>query len=202
MVLKETYSKGRGVNGIVLAFISLHALVVGIVQVQWSSPERLGISIVARDRRDEISRCLESSLQARLRFEVRLCSRRSMWFDHCEDTRAELHTVEFDEVTESYRVVTDRFGDKLEAIAVGIPARVDAISSATTVNEMPLRFIAREAQESDASRGAYVQVRTIFTCRGEVNRTIAHLSRIITFGLVNVVENSAPWSDFSLHPPK
>jgi hypothetical protein len=31
---------------------------------------------------------------------------------------------------------------------------------------------------------------------------MAHLSRIITFGLVNVVENSAPWSDFSLHPPK
>ena len=186
-------------NGVVTAFIGLHALIVGIVQVHWSGPERIGVSIVARDRAVEISRCLESSLQARLRFEVRLCNRRSMWFDHCEDTRAEIHTVEFDEVTESYRVVTDRLGDKLEAIAVGIPARVDAISSVTTVNEMPLRFLAPEGQTTE---GAYVQVRTIFTCRGEVNRTLAHLSRIITFGLVNVVESTAPWADFSLRPVK
>jgi|GEM_PF-2015539 len=202
MGLRGTYSRGLSVKGLLVALIGLHALVVGIVQVQWSGPERLGISIVARDRREEIAHCLESSLQARLRFEARLCRRRSLWLDHCEDTRAELHTVEFDEVTESYRVVSDRFGDKVEPIAVGIPARNDAIASATTVNEIPLRFLSRDAESGKFQQDAYVQVRTTFSCRGEVNRTLAHLSRIITFGLVNVVENSAPWSDFSVNPPK
>jgi hypothetical protein len=188
------------VSSFVSGFAAILTVVIGLVQVNWASPEKAAISIAAPERQPEILECLSSALQARVRFDVRLCHRRSGWFDGCEESRSELHTVQFDEITESYRVVSDRFGDDLEPVAVGIPARSEAIKVATSLQDLPLTFLARDEQQLLDQQDTYIQVRTIFVCRGEVNRTLAHLSRIITLGLVNVVEDSSGWSDFELHP--
>jgi hypothetical protein len=190
------------VSSIVSSVAAILTIVTGLVQVNWASPDEAAISIAASERQGEVLECLSSSLQARLRFDVRLCHRRSGWFDGCEESRSELHTVQFDEITESYRVVSDRFGDDLEPVAVGIPARSEAIKVVTNVQDLPLSFLARDEQQLLDRQDTYVQVRTIFVCRGEVNRTLAHLSRVITLGLVNVVEDSSGWSDFDLHPTK
>lgn len=187
-------------SSFISGFAAILTVVIGLVQVNWASPGKAAISIAAPQRQPEILECLSSSLQARLRFDVRLCHRRSGWFDGCEESRSELHTVQFDEITESYRVVSDRFGDDLEPVAVGIPARSEAIKVATSLQDLPLTFLARDEQQLLDQQDTYIQVRTIFVCRGEVNRTLAHLSRIITLGLVNVVEDSSGWSDFELHP--
>ncbi len=189
-------------SSIVSSVAAILTIVTGLVQVNWASPDEAAISIAASERQGEVLECLSSSLQARLRFDVRLCHRRSGWFDGCEESRSELHTVQFDEITESYRVVSDRFGDDLEPVAVGIPARSEAIKVVTNVQDLPLSFLARDEQQLLDRQDTYVQVRTIFVCRGEVNRTLAHLSRVITLGLVNVVEDSSGWSDFDLHPTK
>jgi len=181
-------------------FAAVFSFVLGLVQVTWTSTNKTSVSIAAPERQDQILECLSSSLQARLRFDLRLCHRRSGWFDGCEESRSELHTVQFDEVTESYRFVSDRLGDELESNAVGIPVRSEAVKLATTAQDIPLAFLAHDEQELLNRKDAYIQVRTIFICRGEINRTLAHLSRIITLGLVNAVEDSSGWSDFDLHP--
>lgn len=174
---------------------------VAMLQVRWVGQDMTSLTVVAGDRQEDIRECLEASLEARLRFEARLCHRRSMWLDGCEESRSELHTVKFDDITESYRVVSDRFKDEVEPTAVSIPARSEAIRLATSLQGIPLAFLARGNASLVADEGAYVQVRTIFVCRGSVNRTFAHLSRIITLGLINAVEDRSSWSDFNLRIP-
>ncbi len=173
--------------------------VVGAIDVRWTTPQQTTLRIEAPDRDQQIIECLESSMQARIRFQVRLCRKRSGWLDHCEEERSEFRSAQFDEVTESYRVVSDRLGDDAEAVAVGVPTRTEAVTLVRTLNDLPLAFLLREEPEIVAHPGSYLQVRTIFVCRGGGSRPFAHLSRILTLGLVNAVEDRSEWRDFPLH---
>ncbi len=181
--------------------VSFLILVNAMLQVRWTSPAQKGLTIEAPDREKQVIECLAASMQARIRFEVRVCRRRSGWLDHCEEARSELHTAQFDEVTESYRVVADRFGDEAEAVAVGVPTRSEAVEAVRTLNELPVEFLIREEQDILTNPKSYLQVRTIFVCRGAGSRTFAHLSRILTLGLVNNVEDRSEWFDFTLNKP-
>lgn len=187
------------------SFISLVAgislSVVAALQVSWATKDQRGLTIVSLERQEEVRECLDASLLARVRFEMRLCHRRENWLDGCEDIRSEVHTIQFDEVTESYRVVSDRLGDKLEATAVGVPSRAEAVKLTLTVPQMPLEFLARDNPAVLGQDGTYVQVRTGISCRGGGPRMFAHLSRILTLGLVNTVESRSSWHDFTLYSP-
>jgi hypothetical protein len=112
-----------------------------------------------------------------------------------------LHTVTYDEVTESYRVVSDRLNDEQEPIALEISSRSEAVRLVTSLENLPLSFLTREEPDMLGHSGAYVQVRTVFTCRGNSSRPFTHLSRILTFGLLNNVEERSDWFDFALHQP-
>jgi hypothetical protein len=187
--------------GRVTAFLLLPFLAVTIplVDVQWTTPAQQAVNIIAQHRGPEILECLEGALKAKLRFEVRVCRRRSGWIDFCEEPRSELHTVTYEEVTESYRVVSDRLNDEQEPIALEISSRSEAVRLATTLENLPLSFLTREEPEMLSHARAYLQVRTVFTCRGNSSRPFTHISRIVTFGLLNNVEDRSDWYDFALH---
>jgi hypothetical protein len=187
---------------IALIFVTPLLPLLALLQVRWSTHDQQGITIEAPDREAQIIECLESSQQARLRFEVRLCRKRSGWLDHCEDPRGELHTARYDDVNESYRVVSDRFGDELEPTAVNVPSRTEAVRLTRTLQNLPLNFLLREEPELLGHSNAYLQIRTIFICRGGSSRPLAHLSRILTLGLVDTVEDRTDWEDFTLTPQK
>jgi hypothetical protein len=189
------------VSGFIPLVAGITLSVIAALQVSWATNDQYGLTIVALERQEEVRECLEASLLARVRFEARLCHRRRNWFDGCEDTRSEVHTIQFDEVTESYRVVSDRLGDKLEATAVGVPSRAEAVKLTLTVPQMPLEFLARDNPAVLWQEGTYVQVRTGISCRGGGPRMFAHLSRILTLGLVNTVESRSSWHDFTLYAP-
>lgn len=186
-------------SGFIPLVAGISLSVLGALQVAWSTRDQAGLAITALERQEEVRDCLESSLPARVRFEVRLCHRRESWLDGCEDVRTEVHTIQFDEVTESYRVVSDRLGDKLEATAVGVPSRAEAVRVTLTIPQMPLEFLARDNPELLGQEDTYVQVRTGVSCRGGGARMFAHLSRILTLGLVNTVESRSSWQDFTLY---
>jgi hypothetical protein len=186
------------VNVVALLLAPYLALTVALLQVRWSTHSQEGITIEAPSREQQIIDCLGSSQQARLRFEIRLCRKRSGWLDHCEDARSELHTARYDDVNESYRVVSDRFGDDLEPIAVNVGSRTEAVRLSRTLQSLPLGFLLREEPELLSNPNTYLQIRTIFVCRGSTSRPLAHLSRILTLGLVDTVEDRSDWEDFTL----
>jgi hypothetical protein len=172
---------------------------LSLVDVKWYTQSQRAINISATHRGPEVLECLTEELKAKLRFEVRLCRRRSGWVDFCEDSRSELHTVTYDEVTESYRVVSDRLDDDQEPISIEVPSRPEAVTLVTTVENLPLSFLTREEPEILQHANCYLQIRTIFTCRGNSSRPFAHISRVLTFGLLNTVEERSQWDDFALH---
>jgi hypothetical protein len=184
-------------RGFILSPILIFAF--SLVEVRWTTPAQNAIQVAVPDRAAGVQGCLEDSLKARLRFEVRVCRKRSGWVDRCEEPRAELHTVTYDEVTESYRVVSDRLDDEQEPIAIEVPSRAEAVRLVTTLENLPLKFLTPLEPELLNHAGAYVQIRTVFTCRGNSSRPFTHISRILTFGLLNNVEDRSSWEDFALH---
>ena len=186
---------------------SVLALVLGVLSLtspfitgHWSSSERDSVAIRVPGLKESVEECLLSGRQARIRFELRLCRKRVGWFDHCESPRSELHTVEFDGITETYRIVSDRFGDIDAATAVGVASREEAIREALKSDKLPLAFLARDESTLVGHSGAYLSARSVFRCKGSSSRTFAHLSRFLTLGVLNVVESRSDWHEFALFP--
>ncbi len=187
-------------RGVLLFVLGALGMAQPFMVVQWATPDHQSVSIHVPGLVGDVDECLAEGRQARIRLEIRLCRKRSAWLDHCEYARSELHTVEFDGITESYRVVSDRFGDVSEATAVGLPVRNDAVEQVLHSESVPLAFLAREAPRLMSDPGAYISVRTIFRCKGASSRTFAHLSMFLSLGLVNTVESTSDWNDFPLFP--
>jgi hypothetical protein len=176
----------------------LTALVTALFGVYWGSTSHDTVTVKAPGLEKVVEECLLDGLEARMRFEIRLCRRYAIWFDSCSDSRAENHTISFDTITESYRVVSDRFGDASAPVAVGIPSKAEAMSSALTVEGVAVTFLARGDEKFAQDPAAYIQVRGTFSCKGSVNRTLARLSQIFTLGIVNAVEATTDWYDFEI----
>ena len=169
-------------------------------QVHWVDTSLTSVTMRAVGVEGEMVECLEAGREAKLRFEMRLCRKRSNWLDACAEERTQHHAVSFDSITESYKVVSDRLGDEVDPVAVEIPSRTDAIIATSTAENIPLSFLARDEENLLSNDKAYLQARTVFACNGSVNRTVAHLSQILTLGIVNVVESDSGWVDFAVHP--
>ena len=182
--------------------VSLFGMASSYFHVVWVDFSHHAVTVKASGAEAEVAECLEGGREAKLRFEMRLCRKRSSWLDACEQERSQHHSISYDSITESYKVVTDRLGDDVDPVAVGMPARKDAINAAVTVEGMPLSFLAQEEVELPAHDRGYLQVRLAFLCKGSVNRTLAQLSQVLTFGIVNVVESDSGWMDFPLRPKK
>jgi hypothetical protein len=187
------------------SFLSRAAILVGFLamgstffRVNWVDSSKTSVTIRATGVEQEMRECLDAGREAKLRFEVRLCRKRSSWLDACAEERTQHHSVSFDSITESYKVVTDRLGDDLDPVSVEIPSQKDAVEATVTAEKLPLSFLARDESELLGHDRAYLQARTVFVCKGSVNRTVAHLSQILTLGIVNVVESDSGWVDFSV----
>jgi hypothetical protein len=180
--------------------VGLLAMGSTFFQVNWVDSSMTAVTIRAAGVEGEIEECLEGGREAKLRFEMRLCRKRSSWLDACAEERTQHHSVSFDSITESYKVVTDRLGDEADPVAVEIPSRGDAIAATVTVDKLPLSFLARDEADLLGHDRAYFEARTVFACKGSVNRTVANLSQILTFGIVNVVESDSGWMNFAVRP--
>ncbi len=170
----------------------------GLFTVFWTSNEKQAVTVYSSGLTESVVECLDSARQSRVRIEFRVCRRSPAWFDSCRPSRSGLNTIEFDPITESYRVVSDLLGDDSEPISTGIPSRTEAIEVALHTKAIRLDYLAQEDATVLQERGTYMQVRATTSCRGSVNRFFANVSQILTLGMVNVVESTTDWNDFSL----
>jgi len=184
--------------GLVTLVFSLAVATEPSLLVHWSSREHVAVSVRGQDLEQDVLECLESGRQARVRIEMQLCRRRTGWFDSCSEPRPWSQSVEFDPITESYRLLSDKWRDEEESVVVGIPARAEAIRTVTAVEEVPLTVLANSDQRLLSSPTRYLNVRTLFSCRGDVNRTLGRISPVLTFGLLNVVESDSGWKQFDM----
>ena len=145
-----------------------------------------------------LKECVQSGLEARFRYEMRLCRKRSYWVDSCGDVRSEIHSVQLDPINESFKVKTDRLGDKEGPGVHNIGSLDDALAEAASVRRMPLSFLSNEGQLlTDRSRH-YVALRVLSECRGEYSQTMERISYIVSLGLLRASGYDSGWIAFSL----
>jgi hypothetical protein len=186
------------IQPLLIVLVIAVAAVQGPFSVFWSSKEMRSVTVDGIGLVSAVTECLDSSRQSRIKMEFRVCRKNPAWFDSCRPTRSGLNSIEFDPITESYRVESDLHDDQEEPFSTGIPSRPEAIESVLRVRSISLEYLAQGDVSVLRESGTYIQVRATLSCRGSVNRFFANASRILTFGMVNVVETTTDWSEFSL----
>jgi hypothetical protein len=170
----------------------------GLFNVFWSTKETKAVTVNGSGLSQAVVECLDSSRQLRIKMEFRVCRRNPAWFDSCRPSRSGLNSIEFDPITESYRVESDLHDDDVEPTSIGIPSRDEAIKSVLHARAVPLEYLAQGDTTVLQEAGSYIQVRATLACKGTVNRFFANVSQILTLGMINVVETTTDWNDFSL----
>ena len=144
-----------------------------------------------------LSRCIESGLQLRFRFQFRLCRKRTGWLDGCGDDVKEVHTMQFDPASESYRVEIDRFGDADDPVATTVAGLVEARKMVAAVPDLALDDLGGDSKSLKPR--SYIGVRVVADCKGGLDSMMLELSNIVTFGLVRIDRFDSGWVAFELN---
>ena len=167
-------------------------------RINWKdgAHEAINISIVGYN--ETIERCIESGLEVRYRYELQLCRRRTMWFHACKEKNVVLQSLEFDPITEAYRVLRDRLWDDRGAIKTSVSSLEEGLSAVSNVNDLPLEFLSGGDADFVSQQRLFVSARLLATCRGEYNETLARIGYFLTLGLVKISALNTGWIDFNL----
>lgn len=182
--------------------ILLAPLVLGFpdLRVKWSSPKAEAIDVAVSQEDPMLETCVKSGFELRYRFEAQMCRRRTLWFSDCKDKRIEYHSLEFDPISESYKFTLDRWDDGVEADTVSLPATEDVASKMSSIESMPLEFLGENDTEFVTQPRTFITVKVSSECKGEYNRTLSQLSRLLTLGLIKISGFDSGWTDFEVRP--
>lgn len=181
----------------VIAFLPL-VFAFPDLQVNWSGGEHSAVRVVAEGKEGTIDQCIESGLEVRYRYELRLCRRRTLWADYCKDSRITIHAVQYDPISESYKVAMDTLSDGYPPKVVTFLVLEDALRAVTTLSSPPLKDMGYNSDAFPSRRDPYIGVRVITDCKGDYNETMARISNFLTLGLLEIGSFDSGWSDFSL----
>lgn len=169
-------------------------------QVNWSDAAHVALRIEVPAREEFAAECLKNGLELRYRFETRLCRRRVLWTDGCDDAQVRIQSVQYDPISEGYRVSFDLIGDKESPRIVHMQSETDALSAALAVPAVNLSDIGYTSDRFAYEKGPYVGVRVTADCKGDYNETISQISSFLTLGLLELGSTDSGWVDFRLAP--
>lgn len=183
----------------------IHALLLaGVIfafpdpKVNWLNQQHDSVKIEVAGNDEFINQCLSSGLELRYRYEARLCKRRLLWADACNQEKIEIRTLQFDHISEGYRLSIDWLGDKIPAKVVHIAIQQEAliaIANIAAINFVDLGFNQADFPETSSP---YMGIRVIADCKGDYNETIAKISSWLTLGLLDLATYDSGWVDFRL----
>lgn len=165
-------------------------------RMNWSNREAGELRITLPGEQELLNRCIESGLQVSYRFKLRLCRRRAAWFDRCGDTITEIHSMQFDPISESYKVEVDRHGDASDPLSTTVATPAQARELAGRIPN--LRISDLGGSTAKLSPKSYIDVRVITDCKGGLDAAMLELSHMLTFGLVKIDRFDSGWVAFKL----
>jgi hypothetical protein len=151
---------------------------------------------------DEMTaQCKKSGLEVRYRFEVRYCQEAYFWSDPCERSRLFLHSLQFDPISQTFRLGADRLGDDDPPTNETIEDETLALKKLASIPRVELRFLAPELADKEPSPRGYVGVRLLTQCKGVNNETLERLSYFLSLGMVRTSGFDSGWVSFKLQRP-
>lgn len=178
--------------------------------VNWADSSHSGVKVAVSGSDATIEQCVKSGLAVHYRYEMRLCRRRAAWMDRCTPTTIEVHSLQFEPISEVYTMMSDRHNDTDEPVDNRYTSFNEAMQQTSRIALMPLSFLNRDGQffadvdlsneeaRKQAYQGIYVGVRLLAECRGDYNQILGKLSYFLTLGLLRTGVYDSGWVDFQL----
>ena len=165
------------------------------LSLKWATPHNEALQIHVQDSDPRLNECLEAGFRVRYRFEIKLCNGEEGWgwFAQCSKARTIYHWLEYDALTENYKLSSDMLNDGKEAETESLTDKSGASDRFTSINNLPLSQLV-----SNGSSYRYARVRLISDCKGEYNETIAKVGYFLSLGLYRFNQSDTGWIRFSL----
>lgn len=169
-------------------------------KVQWTGgPESHAVRIrVEGYDQSMLKECLKGGLEVRNRYEIRLCRKRSYWFNSCGPEQREVRAVQYDAISETYRLTADRLGDGIPPKVSSAATLSEALASIFQVAEVPLDFLEPQLSAQTDLAGKYMALRVISECKGRYSETMQRISYFVSLGLVRTSGFDSGWISFDL----
>lgn len=168
-------------------------------RVNWVDTFEKALIVRVEGEDDILPGCLEGGLEMRYRYEVTLCSSRTMWFDNCKDQHLLVKTLEHDPISGKFIVSADEIGDTSEAVKESFDSLNEARASLGQLNALSTLALADNDANFLARSKKYLQVGVSGECVGDYNRTLSRISSVLTLGLVRPGGFSVGPNVFVLH---
>lgn len=184
---------------VILAFV----LMVPELLVKWITPGSFDILSVSVRGTDEVAaQCLKSGLELRYRYELRICREASFWYDRCGSNRVIVRSVQFDPITETFKLVRDRLGDENDPEVTSTDQEGVAIHSLSSINRLVLSDLFADDSDLLKESRKYMQVRLLTQCKGVSSRTVEKLSYFLSLGMLRTNGFDSGWISFKLEGAK
>lgn len=175
----------------------LHAILAAPdFSIALSGRDRGMVSLTLVSHDELIEQCIGAGLEARYRFSIRACRRRSFWFDMCRDEIQYQRIIRFDPITEIHRVAFDTLGDDDPPQTMSMPSRSEAIRAVSSLKKIDVsKLTGGDSRFLEPSSG-YLSARVATECRGEYSRITRRISSALTLGMVEIGGLDSGWLRF------
>ena len=164
--------------------------------VESRSNASVTIAITGSD--DVMNKCARGGLELRYQFQIEMCHERSLWFDSCKRTWSEKNSIQYDSVSQSFRINRDRLGDGKSPLVLYADTMGNAMKIASQSDPFDLLSLANMNQAYLDDSRTYVQLRAITYCREDDNRTFERIAGFVTTGVTGLVQFDSKWQPFSI----
>lgn len=161
--------------------------------VQWLS-DRSGFRITLDKQDDHIVQCMQSGLEVKHRVEFQTCRRRGSWFDHCDKPQLLSRSIQYDAVSENYRIVTDWLSDR-SSPAITLETDIDKAQEYLQQFVVPASALPKSIS---ADKRLYLSVRVRGYCQQDEKSLFTQIPYYLTFGMFRFAGFDTGWVDYEL----
>jgi hypothetical protein len=160
------------------------------LSANWDNPEKTAVKVFIIQHDESMEECRQSGAEVYYRYETEMCVRRKSWGENCKKVLINTRTLNFDPITETYSVVSDRWGDDDPAEKHSYTEWSQALSSLSEVTNIPVSL------DQEERRRQFMNAKVRFICKGQSSALLSRLSQIITLGIAPAEGIDSGWQEF------
>lgn len=165
--------------------------------VDWVGSGNAAVHVSVRPNVEVLETCLQAGMEVRFRFEAQLCRRRSMWLPDCGERLQVIHGIQYDPISETYQLSSDRIGDRKPEETLTLESREESLAFASRLQNLSLKELGLGSSFRDSER-AFLSLKATSDCRGEYSEILSRIGYYLSLGLVKINAFDSGWVAYEL----
>lgn len=165
--------------------------------VDWEGSSNEAVNVSVRPGGEVLETCLQAGMEVRFNFEAQICRRRSMWLPDCGERLQMIHAIQYDPISETYQVSSDRIGDRRPEQTVTLESREESFALASRLQHLSLKELGLGSQFAVSER-AFLSLKATGDCRGEYSEILSRIGYYLSLGLVRINAFNSGWVAYEL----